>query len=77
MLCLSLTREPNRFNLHCLLITPYRSVNRINNEVASKSKRKYLRRFFSVVIDRDQISGWERDLDRVIVLFNVRFWNSS
>jgi hypothetical protein len=27
-----------------------------------------------VTIDRDQIAGWEKDLDRALVLFNVRHW---
>ncbi|KAJ8591056.1 hypothetical protein M405DRAFT_860847 [Rhizopogon salebrosus TDB-379] len=65
------TDDDLRGSLRDALSELYSSVNRINNEVATKSKRKYLRRFFSVVIDRDQISGWERDLDRVIVLFNT------
>ncbi|KAG0697455.1 hypothetical protein DFH29DRAFT_149418 [Suillus ampliporus] len=45
------------------------SVNRINSEVATK-EQGFFKRLFSVTIDRDHISGWEKDLDRVLVLFN-------
>ncbi|OJA13904.1 hypothetical protein AZE42_07844 [Rhizopogon vesiculosus] len=47
------------------------SVNRIYSEVASKKELKWWQRLFSVTIDRDQISGWEKDLDRILVLFNT------
>ncbi|KAG1724363.1 hypothetical protein EDB19DRAFT_1834219 [Suillus lakei] len=46
------------------------SVNRINNEVASKKEHRFLHRLFSVTIDRDQIAEWEKDLDRLLALFN-------
>ncbi|KAG0692893.1 P-loop containing nucleoside triphosphate hydrolase protein [Suillus ampliporus] len=46
------------------------SVNRINSEVASRKEQGFFKRLFSVTIDCDHISGWEKDLDRVIVLFN-------
>jgi hypothetical protein len=46
------------------------SVNRINSEVASKKEHRFLHRLFSVTIDRDQIAGWEKDLDRLLALFN-------
>jgi len=52
-------------------MTPCRSVNRINSEVASKKEHRFLHRLFSVTIDRDQIAGWEKDLDRLLALFNV------
>jgi len=29
-------------------------------------------RIFSVTIDRDLITGWDQELDHVILLFNVR-----
>ncbi|KAG1874963.1 hypothetical protein F4604DRAFT_1680820 [Suillus subluteus] len=47
-----------------------KSVNRINSEAASKTEQRFWQRFFSVTIDRDQIAQWEKDLDRVIALFN-------
>ncbi|OAX37543.1 hypothetical protein K503DRAFT_227290 [Rhizopogon vinicolor AM-OR11-026] len=47
------------------------SVNRIYSEVASMKELKWWQRLFSVMIDRDQISGWEKDLDRTLVLFNT------
>ncbi|KAG2143018.1 hypothetical protein DEU56DRAFT_910958 [Suillus clintonianus] len=46
------------------------SVNRINTEVASKKEQGFWKSLFSVTIDRDQIAGWEKDLDRVLALFN-------
>ncbi|KAG0693919.1 P-loop containing nucleoside triphosphate hydrolase protein [Suillus ampliporus] len=46
------------------------SVNRINSEVSTKKEQGFFKRLFSVTIDRDHISGWEKDLDRVLVLFN-------
>ncbi|KAG0697452.1 hypothetical protein DFH29DRAFT_1022144 [Suillus ampliporus] len=46
------------------------SVNRINSDVASRKEQGIFKRLFSVTIDRDQIGGWEKDLDRVLVLFN-------
>ncbi|KAG0693022.1 hypothetical protein DFH29DRAFT_1007768 [Suillus ampliporus] len=46
------------------------SVNRINSDVASRKEQGIFKRLFSVTIDRDQIAGWEKDLDRVLVLFN-------
>ncbi|KAG2141950.1 hypothetical protein DEU56DRAFT_911281 [Suillus clintonianus] len=46
------------------------SVNRINTAVASKKEQGFWKSLFSVTIDRDQIAGWEKDLDRVLVLFN-------
>ncbi|KAG2126913.1 hypothetical protein DEU56DRAFT_982812 [Suillus clintonianus] len=46
------------------------SVNRIYTEVASKKEQGFWKSLFSVTIDRDQIAGWETDLDRVLTLFN-------
>ncbi|KAG1764258.1 hypothetical protein EV702DRAFT_1205072 [Suillus placidus] len=46
------------------------SVNRMNSAAASKKEQRLWQRLFSVRIDRDQIAGWEKDLDRVIALFN-------
>ncbi|KAG1733921.1 uncharacterized protein EDB91DRAFT_1084306 [Suillus paluster] len=48
-----------------------RSVNRINSEVASRKEQGFWKRLFSVTMDRDQIAGWEKDLDRVLVLFST------
>ncbi|KAG1874932.1 hypothetical protein F4604DRAFT_1955274 [Suillus subluteus] len=47
------------------------SVNDINNEVVSRKGKGLLKRFFSATIDRDQIASWEKDIDRVLVLFNT------
>ncbi|KAG1838153.1 hypothetical protein DFJ58DRAFT_861886 [Suillus subalutaceus] len=47
-----------------------KSVNHINSEAASKTEQRFWQRFFSVTIDRDQIAQWEKDLDRIIALFN-------
>ncbi|KAG2126939.1 hypothetical protein DEU56DRAFT_862026 [Suillus clintonianus] len=46
------------------------SVKRIHNEITSKMERRFWKRLLSVTIDRDQIAGWEKDLDRVLALFN-------
>jgi hypothetical protein len=54
-----------------------RSVNRINSEVASKKEQGFWHRLLSVTIDRDRIAGWEKDLDRVLLLFNVCLWDYS
>ncbi|KAG1856353.1 hypothetical protein DFJ58DRAFT_659543, partial [Suillus subalutaceus] len=50
-----------------------RSVNYINSDVESKKEQRFLRRLFAVTIDRDKIAAWEKDLDRVLGLFNVRY----
>jgi len=34
-------------------------------------------RLFSVTIDRDLIAGWDKDLDRVLLLFNVRLQDTT
>ncbi|KAG0693781.1 hypothetical protein DFH29DRAFT_1073146 [Suillus ampliporus] len=47
------------------------SVNRINSEVSTKKEQGFFKRLFSVTINRDHISGWEKDLDHVLVLFNA------
>ncbi|KAJ8584434.1 hypothetical protein M405DRAFT_884319 [Rhizopogon salebrosus TDB-379] len=47
------------------------SINRINSEVASKKEQSILGRLFSATIDRDHIASWEKDLDRVLILFNT------
>ncbi|KAG0702571.1 hypothetical protein DFH29DRAFT_999267 [Suillus ampliporus] len=47
------------------------SVNRINSEVSTKKEQGFFKRLFSVTINRDHISGWEKDLDHVLVLFNT------
>ncbi|KAG0693152.1 hypothetical protein DFH29DRAFT_1073373 [Suillus ampliporus] len=46
------------------------SVNRINSEVASRKEQRFGKRPFSVTINRNQIAEWEKDLDRVLLLFN-------
>ncbi|KAG2126919.1 hypothetical protein DEU56DRAFT_534144 [Suillus clintonianus] len=48
-----------------------KAVNRIYSEVASKKEQGFLHRLLSVTSDRDRIVRWEKDLDRVIPLFNV------
>ncbi|KAG0693782.1 P-loop containing nucleoside triphosphate hydrolase protein [Suillus ampliporus] len=47
------------------------SVNSINSDVVSRKEQGFWKRLFSVTIDCDQIAGWEKDLDRVLVLFNI------
>jgi len=47
----------------------------MNSEAASKIEQKFWQKIFSVTIDRDQITQWEKDLDRVIALFNVCLCN--
>lgn len=69
--CPSLTSEPNRFHHRQNMLTLCRSVNRINSDVASKKEQGFWRRLFVVTIDRDKIAAWEKDLDRVLGLFNV------
>jgi len=73
MLYHSLTCEQHQFHACWKLMTPCRSVNHINSEVASKKEQTFSQKLFSVTIDGDRIVGWEKDLDRVLVLFNVRF----
>ncbi|KAJ8585526.1 hypothetical protein M405DRAFT_883777 [Rhizopogon salebrosus TDB-379] len=48
-----------------------KSINRINSEVASKKEQTIWRRLFSATIDRDRIASWEKELDRVLGLFNI------
>ncbi|KAG1768920.1 hypothetical protein EV702DRAFT_713301 [Suillus placidus] len=47
-----------------------KTVNRINSDVASSKEQRFWRRLFAVTIDRDQIVAWDKDLDRVLGLFN-------
>ncbi|KAG1724988.1 hypothetical protein EDB19DRAFT_2043364 [Suillus lakei] len=47
-----------------------KSVNRINSDVASKKEQSFWKRLFTVTIDRDRITGWEKDLDHALGLFN-------
>ncbi|KAG1725882.1 uncharacterized protein EDB91DRAFT_1254566 [Suillus paluster] len=47
------------------------SVNRIYSEVASKKEQGFWQRLLSVTSDHDWITRWEKDLDRVIPLFNA------
>lgn len=49
----------------------------INSEMASKKEQGVWMRLFSVTINRDLIAGWDKELDRVIVLFNVRLQNCA
>ncbi|KAG2346547.1 hypothetical protein BDR05DRAFT_1057646, partial [Suillus weaverae] len=47
-----------------------KTVNRINSDVASSKEQGFWERLFAVTIDRDQIVAWDKDLDRVLGLFN-------
>ncbi|KAG0708351.1 P-loop containing nucleoside triphosphate hydrolase protein, partial [Suillus ampliporus] len=69
MLYRSLICRPNQFHCRGKLMRRCRSVNRINSEVSTKKEQGFFKRLFSVTIDRDHIFGWEKDLDRVLVLF--------
>jgi len=51
-------------------------VNRINSEVASKKEQTLWKRLIFVSIDRDDIAAWEKELDHVIKLFDVRLLNT-
>ncbi|KAG1841448.1 hypothetical protein DFJ58DRAFT_748443 [Suillus subalutaceus] len=64
MLLKTIYEDP--WGMRCLSLT----INHINSEAASKTEQRFWQRFFSVTIDRDQIAQWEKDLDRVIALFN-------
>ncbi|KAG0692361.1 hypothetical protein DFH29DRAFT_518023 [Suillus ampliporus] len=59
-----------RGNLGHALSQLNKSVNRIYSEAASKKEQGFWRRVFFVSNDRDRITGWEKDLDRVLLLFN-------
>ncbi|KAG0695415.1 hypothetical protein DFH29DRAFT_1005488 [Suillus ampliporus] len=59
-----------RGNLGHALSQLNKSVNRIYSEAASKKEQGFWRRIFFVSNDRDRIAGWEKDLDRVLLLFN-------
>ncbi|KAG2353195.1 hypothetical protein BDR07DRAFT_1434055, partial [Suillus spraguei] len=48
-----------------------KSVNRINSDVASSKEQGVWHRLFFVTIDRDRISGWEKDLDEALMLFRT------
>ncbi|KAG2036665.1 hypothetical protein BDR03DRAFT_959129 [Suillus americanus] len=42
----------------------------MNSEAGSKKEQGFLQRLFSATIDRDQITGWNNDIDRVLALFH-------
>ncbi|KAG2360401.1 hypothetical protein BDR07DRAFT_1487061 [Suillus spraguei] len=48
-----------------------KSVNRINSDVASSKEQGFWHRLFSVTIDRDRITKWEKDLDQDLMLFRT------
>jgi len=50
-----------------------RSVNRINSKLASKLEQSRWERLWSITIDRNDILGWEKELDSAIRLSTVRF----
>ncbi|KIK40487.1 hypothetical protein CY34DRAFT_807170 [Suillus luteus UH-Slu-Lm8-n1] len=64
------TEDDLRGHLGHALSQLNKSVNRINSDVASKKEQGFWRRLFAVTIDRDMIAAWEKDLDRVLGLFN-------
>ncbi|KAG1874958.1 hypothetical protein F4604DRAFT_727793 [Suillus subluteus] len=47
------------------------SVNNINNVVVSRKDQGLLKRFLFSTVDCDQIARWEKDIDRVLLLFNT------
>ncbi|KAG1803973.1 uncharacterized protein BJ212DRAFT_1304488 [Suillus subaureus] len=55
--------------MHCLSLT----LNRMISGAASKMVQRFWQGLFSVTTDRNQIVGWEKDLDRVIAPFNMSF----
>lgn len=74
---LSLICEPNEFYHDWKTDDHGRAINHINSEVASKKEQGFWMRIFAVTIDRDLIAGWDKDLDRVLLLFNVRIQNTT
>ncbi|KAG2354830.1 hypothetical protein BDR07DRAFT_1494014 [Suillus spraguei] len=48
-----------------------KSVSRINSDVESSNEHGFLRRLFSVAIDRDRIDTWDKDLDKALMLFRT------
>ncbi|KAG2035382.1 hypothetical protein BDR03DRAFT_1093158 [Suillus americanus] len=64
------TQDDLRGRLGHALTQLNKSVNRINSDVASSKEQGFWRRLFTVTIDRDKIAAWEKDLDRVLGLFN-------
>lgn len=74
---LSLICEPNEFHHGWNTDDHGRAINRINSAVASKKEQSFWMRLFSVTIDRDLIAGWDKDLDRVLLLFNVRLQSTT
>ncbi|KAG1841437.1 P-loop containing nucleoside triphosphate hydrolase protein [Suillus subalutaceus] len=64
------TEDDLRGHLGHALTQLNKSVNRINSDVASSKEQGFWRRLSTVTIDRDKIAVWEKDLDRVLGLFN-------
>ncbi|KAG1813695.1 uncharacterized protein BJ212DRAFT_1578322 [Suillus subaureus] len=46
------------------------SVNCINSNIESKQEQGFWRRLFAVMIDHDEITAWEKDLDCILRFFN-------
>ncbi|KAJ8591010.1 hypothetical protein M405DRAFT_815025 [Rhizopogon salebrosus TDB-379] len=65
------TKDDLRGSLGVALSELNLSVNHVNSEVASKKEQTFLGRLFFVTIDRDRIASWEKELDRVLILFNT------
>ncbi|KAG1775410.1 hypothetical protein EV702DRAFT_1199430 [Suillus placidus] len=64
------TEDDLRGYLGHALTQLYKTVNRINSDVASSKEQRFWRRLFAVTIDHDdQIVAWDKDLDRVLGLF--------
>ena len=52
--------------------TDSRMVAEIQRKTIKQSKRNVLSRFFHATSDKETIAGWRSDLNRILLVFNVR-----
>lgn len=49
-----------------------RSVDRIQAAIIEKTENGVGSRVFHVAVNKETIGAWQRDLDRILIIFNVR-----
>ena len=70
---MSRTNDGRRRAIHLPITIDRRSVVEMQRNVTKRGKRNVALRFVLAKGDKDKIAGWNQDLFRVLLVFNVRF----